>query len=162
MSAISGWGGRVRIGGAGGRSLPVGRWNVVERLDPVEVTTMEHGGRGGYVAGVTDWEVTFDCFWDTALGGILLNTSAVVPGEATNAGKDDANSSTNYLQVELFLDKNVGTVWSFGTVLVTNLSMDDEVRGVVRYTVSGINSQPVTFGGASPTSNFNVSRASSV
>ena len=156
MAAISGWGGRVRIGGAAGRSLPVGRWSATERMDPVEATTMEGVGQGTYAAGVTDWDVSFDCFWDTTIETILSNEPSVIPG---TSAKDYLNASTKVV-LELFLDRASATrKWIFQDgVLITNVTMDDEVRGVVRYTVTGIASRPVTFGGAAPTVNAGPAR----
>lgn len=153
MGAISGWGGRVRVGGVNGVALPVTRWTVTERTELPEVTTMEHYGQGSYAVGVRDWDVSFDCFWETALNP-LTGATNVIPG---NAGSY-LQSSLNSVVLDLFMDKSSATrVWTFNNVIVSDVATDSDVRGVVKYSVTGKGTALTTFGGAAPTATSAVS-----
>ncbi len=139
MGAISGWGGRVRVNTAGqgidtGTAMSVTRWTVNDRAEGVDATTMEHNGFPDYVSSVNEYDISFDCIYDTTLNPMLPtpNLNPGVSGGATAA-------TPVYVTITLTMDRAFSTTksWIFSRVLVTDMQMDDEVRGVVRYSVQG-------------------------
>ncbi len=146
MSAISGWTGRVNVSGT---AMPVTRWTVNNRADAIDVTTMEHAGLYGGASGVEEYDISFDCIYDTTLNPFLA-----VPN--LNPGVSGGSTATApvFLTVGLVLDRaNSATrSFSFPRVLLTDVQMDNEVRGVVRYSCQGKSTLGVTFvAGGAPT-----------
>lgn len=122
MAFVSGWGGRVKV--VSGTALPVLRWQVNATCELVDATagpTTHHT----YVQGYNDLEANFECLWDTNLDLLSTNSaSRIRPGDA--------------ITVWLYFDQNnVNRSWLFTNFLIASVEMDDEVRGVVKYQVTG-------------------------
>lgn len=133
-TAISGFRGRVVVGGA---TLLASKWSVTYKTELQDCSSFEEetGGAQGaitpisrYVASLSDMEFSIDAFYDVE-GGII---PAIKPGAS--------------VACELFTNK--GTSAAFGvpqsnakkfafTGVIENLTTDTEVRGVIKYTVSG-------------------------
>lgn len=155
MAAISGWGGRVSVNPTSGSSIASGtamsvtRWSINNRADAVDATTMEHQGLEDAVSGVEMYDISFECIYDTTLNPFLA-TPNLNPGRSGGASQ----VGSNYITVTLTMDRGAASArsWYFPRVLITDASMDDEVRGVVRYTVQGKSTLGVTFvAGSTPT-----------
>jgi hypothetical protein len=132
-TAISGFRGRVIVGTS---TLLASKWSVTYKTELQDCSSFEEetGGANGaitpisrYVASLSDMEVSIDAFYDVETGII----PALKPG-ATAA-------------CELFTNKGVsvphgtiGTARKFAfNVIIENLTTDTEVRGVIKYTISG-------------------------
>ena len=139
MGAISGWGGRVNLNST---AMPVTRWTLNNRADAIDVTTMEHQGLYGGVSGVEEYDISFDCIYDTTLNPFLAIPN-VNPGVSGGA----VPSASVFSAVGLVLDRaNSGTrSFTFPRVLLTDVQIDDEVRGVVRYSCQGKSTLGVAF-----------------
>lgn len=136
MAAIAGWNGSLSVGGT---TLPVTRWNISWKTDALEVTTMETTGPGtlmtplsAFTPGITDMDISFDAIWDTTVDPIVSSPPNLRPGTRITS---------------MTVSLAGGTSWTFTNVLLTDLNMDDEVRGIVKYTCSGkVSGSPVGTG----------------
>lgn len=132
MAAYAGFGGRVVVGryGVALRFLPAGRWSVRVTSEKVNVTTGAEAPSGvnRYLAGWFDVEATVDCFLVTDQDPFLRGEPAnLLPG--------------NTVYLELHVDRSrVTRKWVLPAFLVTDLTSDSEVRGVVKYTLTGCQS----------------------
>jgi hypothetical protein len=132
-TAISGFRGRVVVGGT---ALLASKWSVTYKTELQDCSSFEEvtGGANGaitpisrYVASLSDMEFSIDAFYDVE-GGII---PAIKPGSS--------------VACELFTNKGVeanfaagGAAKKFGfTGVIENLTTDTEVRGVIKYTLSG-------------------------
>ncbi len=156
MAAFSGFGGRVR---ASGSALTATRWQVMWKTDALDVTNFEViGGPAGlsvlstppgpptdaspfsqqgtdafggvatpvsaWCPGITDIDVTVDCYWDSSLSPFSKTAPLVVPGLI--------------VLCTLFYDRSTtGHSWGPVEILIDSVSMDDEVRGVIKWSFSG-------------------------
>ncbi len=157
MAAFSGFGGRVFVSGS---ALPATRWQVMWKTDALDVTNFEvlggpsntnglsappgppttnasqfsqsgtdaYGGVATPVSawcpGITDMDVTVDCYWDSAVSPFIKAAPLVVPGLIVTC--------------KLFYDRsNAGHLWGPVDILIDSVSMDDEVRGVIKWSFSG-------------------------
>ena len=131
MAAISGWEGQVLIGGA--TVLPVTRWNVSWKADAIDVTTMATGTGAvlgnlsspvsAWEVGITDMDCSFDAVWDMTMDPIGSSPPALRAG--------------NLIRASFFLSQANNIAYTFTRVRITEVNIDDEIRGVVKYTVSG-------------------------
>lgn len=126
MPAISGHHGRVKIG-PNGTVWRAHRWSVDWKVDDFDTLTFENYHVGVYTAGVTDYTVTFDAFWDTAQNPFAGNAGlGLVPGSTT--------------KVEILFHK-AGTLtsasFSFPEVLVVDARVETSVRDVIRLNFTG-------------------------
>jgi hypothetical protein len=132
-TAISGFRGRVIVGGS---TLLASKWSVTYKTELQDCSSFEEetGGANGaitpisrYVASLSDMEVSIDAFYDVETGII----PALKPGSTASC--------------ELFTNKGVAQPYAAaGTprkflfnVIIENLTTDTEVRGVIKYTISG-------------------------
>lgn len=145
MAAISGFGGSVLVGSA---TLPVGRWTVNIRGEMVDTSTFEHGLMHDYALVGREYEVTLDAFWDTNQNP-FSTPLFLVPG-----GTAPTQTSTQKVALTLrFCRADTTTrIFSFVSFLVENVSVDSEVRGVVKYSLSGRATRDVTFAQSAPAS----------
>lgn len=147
MAAISGFGGRVTIEDI---VMPAGRWTVNWRGENVDVSTFEHGLLKEYMLTAYDIEVTLDCFWDLGVNTFDANGPNLLPG-----GTTVSQIFTDSVGVELLYCRTDGInrLFDFPEVLIESVSVDDEVRGVIRYSVVGRVHRKVVFaaGGATQT-----------
>lgn len=135
MAFRSGWGGRVKVSDAiyagrhGHVHLPVSRWQISINTGAVDVTAGPATIRS-YIPDYTDVDIQFDCFWENELS-IFDFTSTVltlVPGlyvyvfVTTDATDPQSEFDASYI---------------LPSVLVTSVVVDSEVRGIVKYTVTG-------------------------
>lgn len=118
--AFSGKNARVRIGLA--TFLCGVKWTVNMRADELDTTCFENVGFGSVIAGVHEAEVTLEGIWENS---IHANPPDIMPG--------------NSLIVELFIDwQNLaGVKYFFPDLLVLSVNVDTEVRGLIKYTLSG-------------------------
>jgi hypothetical protein len=136
-TAISGFRGRVIVGTT---TLLASKWSVTYKTELQDCSSFEEetGGAQGaitpisrYVASLSDMEVSIDAFYDVETGII----PALKPGSSVDC--------------ELFTNKGAnpafgiaagvgGTAKKFAfNVIIENLTTDTEVRGVIKYTISG-------------------------
>lgn len=118
--AYSGKNARVLIGT--NTYLCAVKWTVDMRADELDVTCFNSAGQGRWKAGVHDQEITIEGLWET---GIHDNPPGLVPGD--------------YVTITLFVDfLNIVTqVYVFYDVLLLDVNVDAEVRGLVKYTIRG-------------------------
>ena len=148
MSAISGWGGRVAVSGAindvagRGSCLPILSWTLENRAEEIDVSVMG-SGFGDYISSITEYEVAFDCLYDTTLNPFLAS-----PFPNLNPGEISVVPSTTitYYTITLSMDNtNALRVHVLPRVLLTAVQVTDEVRGLVKYSVKGKSTRSSTF-----------------
>ena len=123
MGFYSGWGGRVVVSTEGvDKALPVGRWQVSFTCELVDRTVATSGDFREYLTGYKDIEATVDCFWESALN-VMREAPLIVPA--------------TFLKLYLYIDKNSLKGWRLHNFVISSVVMDDEVRGVVKYTFTG-------------------------
>lgn len=134
-TAISGFRGRVIVAGA---TLLASKWSVTYKTELQDASSFEEqtGGANGaltpisrYVASLSDMEASIDAYYDVDTGIV----PAIKPGAV--------------VAVELYTNKGAGVGVNFagaGTsrkfafqMVIENLTTDTEVRGVIKYTLSG-------------------------
>lgn len=133
--AISGFRGRVVVDGI---PLLATKWSVTYKTELQDASSFEEttGGAFGantpisrYVQSMSDLEFNVDAYYD-AIDGIIPNMkpgATVVLQLFTNKGEA---SGVNYA--------GAGATKKFMfTAIVENLTVDTEVRGVIKYTLSG-------------------------
>ena len=137
-TAISGFRGRVIVGTT---TLLASKWSVTYKTELQDCSSFEEetGGANGaitpisrYVASLSDMEVSIDAFYDIETGII----PALKPGSSVDCElyTNKAGSVTYGIPVT-----GIGTTakkFAF-KVLIENLTTDTEVRGVIKYTISG-------------------------
>ncbi len=146
MAAISGWSGRVRIQNlnaalhSGGVLMPATRWQVTWKADALDATTFENLAsvsagvsqatpQSSWLAGITDTDVSLDLLWDTTINPFISSPPGIGPGD--------------YSQVTLYFDTTAadksGTTafWLFSNCMWIDVVMDAEVRGIVKYSLTG-------------------------
>lgn len=136
-TAISGFRGRVIVGTS---TLLASKWSVTYKTELQDCSSFEEetGGANGaitpisrYVASLSDMEVSIDAFYDVETGII----PALKPGSSV-----DCELYTNKgASVPYGIPAGVGATskkFAF-KVLIENLTTDTEVRGVIKYTISG-------------------------
>ena len=132
-TAISGFRGRVTVGGT---TLLASKWSVTYKTELQDCSSFEEvtGGANGaitpisrYVASLSDLECSIDAFYDLDTGIVpaLKPGSKVACVLHTNKGIE-AN----------FAAGGAAKKFSF-EMIVENLTTDTEVRGVIKYTLSG-------------------------
>lgn len=136
-TAISGFRGRVIVGTS---TLLASKWSVTYKTELQDCSSFEEetGGANGaitpisrYVASLSDMEVSIDAFYDVETGII----PALKPGSSV-----DCELYTNKgASVAFGIAAGVGgTAKKFAfKVIIENLTTDTEVRGVIKYTISG-------------------------
>lgn len=136
-TAISGFRGRVIVGTT---TLLASKWSVTYKTELQDCSSFEEetGGANGaitpisrYVASLSDMEVSIDAFYDVETGII----PALKPGSSV-----DCELYTNKAaSVNFGIAAGVGgTAKKFAfKVIIENLTTDTEVRGVIKYTISG-------------------------
>lgn len=140
-TAISGFRGRVLINAVGNNTivaLLATKWSVTYKTELQDASSFEEttGGEFGgntpisrYVQSMSDLEFNIDAYYD-AIDGIIpaLKPGALVTLQLfTNKGLE---SGVNYA--------GAGDTKKFMfTAFVENLTVDTEVRGVIKYTLSG-------------------------
>ncbi len=128
MGSVAGWHGRVNVGGT---NLCATRWQLTWKVDDLDVTCFEHGAVLGtetpvskHIPGITDIDVMFDCYWENNIDVFSNIPPFLQPGSFAN--------------VDLYLDKaSASAYWDTASVLITDVVMDTEVRGVIKYSVTG-------------------------
>lgn len=123
MAVYSGKFARIQIGGV---NLTSTRWTVNCKVDALDITTQSDLGYGRYQGGVMDADISFEAFWDGT------NNPFNVPSLKPNST----------VAITIFVDRvnlpNAATqTFIFPEVFVESVSTDAEVRGMVKYTVSG-------------------------
>ena len=139
MAAISGWSGGVTLGL--GVKLPITRWQVTWQIEKIDITNAEDspsifgadvntpGGRT-YLPGYETFTISFDCFWDKTLNPFF------------QGGNDLRVSRRKGVPLTVYLVSD-STSWAFDQFFVENFTMESEIRGVVKYSVTGYqNSYP--------------------
>lgn len=134
-TAISGFRGRVIVAGA---TLLASKWSVTYKTELQDASSFEEqtGGANGaltpisrYVASLSDMEASIDAYYDVDTGIV----PAIKPGAV--------------VEVQLFTNKGAGAGVNFAgagavrkfqfQMVIENLTTDTEVRGVIKYTLSG-------------------------
>lgn len=120
MATYSGKNARVRIGGA--TFLCAVKWSVSAKVDELDTTCFENSGFATYIGGIHEADVSIEGNWEN-------NIHANPPNIGPNAT----------LALELFIDATnlAGVKFTFPALLVTNCTVDVEVRGIVKYTITG-------------------------
>lgn len=131
-TAISGFRGRVNIGGV---NLLASKWSVTYKTELQDCSSFEEvtGVNGAltpisrYVASLSDMECSIDAFYDldTGLVPALRPGSKVTCNLFTNKGIDANFGAPGAAQKFTF------------DMIIENLTTDTEVRGVIKYTLSG-------------------------
>lgn len=133
-TAISGFRGRVTVGGA---TLLASKWSVTYKTELQDCSSFEEetGGAQGaitpisrYVASLSDMEVSIDAFYDIETGII----PALKPG-TTAACELFTNKGAS---AQFGIPASAARKFAFN-VIIENLTTDTEVRGVIKYTISG-------------------------
>ena len=138
MPIVTGHDARARItfAGAGAMTMHAVRYSVMWRVDALDETSFINANFGQYNFGVMDFEISMDLLYDTlsdpfavtGLGGI--DTAQNVFALALQPG--------TFIGVTLDVtEANATRVWTFPVVMVTDVRMDDAVRDLVRYSVTG-------------------------
>lgn len=148
--ALSGYRGRVSIASTNAANAAVDnnllatKWSLTYKTELQDCSTFEEvtGGSGGaatpisrYVAALTDMEVSIDCYYDVANGwigalrpGLELNAILYV-NKAGNINYGNLNG-TNVNDT----DEDRKVTFRF---IIESCTYDVEVRGVVKYSISG-------------------------
>lgn len=118
MATYAGKRARVQVNGS---NLCATKWSVTNKVDELDVTCFEGNGFAAYDAGVYDADITFDAFWE-------YNVHAAPPLLVAGANA----------VIRLYIDYGAlaGTYFNFPTALLTNVTVDAEVRGMVKYSVT--------------------------
>ncbi len=149
MGAISGWGGALSISTTvsgifgGGTRLPILGWSITNRVDPLDVTLMGQKGYEDCLSGVTTYDLSFECLYDTTLNPFLAIPN-LNPGEA----EDFASSSNTYYTASFFMDKTATDGrrgYKFPRIMLLEVTLTDEVKGMVKYSVSAKSSRSGTY-----------------
>lgn len=118
--AYSGKNARVYVGDS--LYLCAVKWTVDMRADELDVTCFNSAGQGRWKAGVHDQEITIEGLWES---GFHANPPDIRTGMA--------------VKIVLFVDFiNANTqAYTFYDVLLLDVNVDAEVRGLVKYTIRG-------------------------
>ncbi len=139
MSFYSGKFARVRINGV--TNLASVKWTLLSKVEEVDDSSFEDAPFTRVRPALKSAELTIDGFWEE---DIHQNPPDLSPGQ--------------YITVELFPDaiQLPGRRYYFPLVLVCSLSIDAEVRGIVKYTLSGKSDGAYAFFDQNVTVNPNV------
>lgn len=131
-TAISGFRGRVNVGGV---NLLASKWSVTYKTELQDCSSFEEvtGVNGAltpisrYVASLSDMECSIDAFYDLDTGLVpgLRPGTKVTCNLFTNKGIDANFGAPGAAQKFTF------------DMIIENLTTDTEVRGVIKYTLSG-------------------------
>jgi hypothetical protein len=125
MAILTGYLGFVRFNnqGTGLSSFHATHWTVDWRVDPIDTSTFINSGVGTYTPGVFDYDITVDFIYDTLDNAFAVKTN-FTPGFD--------------VETELFLiEGNVTQRFYFPKVMISNMRIDDSIRDVVRYSMTG-------------------------
>jgi hypothetical protein len=132
MAFQSGKGGQVRVG-ASPTVVKCKKWEVEDVVQKLEVTNAESGGKGEYIGGIEDGNVTLELDYDLGASTPMLTTWT--PGAVIAT-------------VKLYIGTTAGAFWLFTSFYVESFTVTSEVRGVVTCAVKGSATggltQPVT------------------
>ncbi len=106
-------------------SMQATRWTVEWRVDAIDTSCLRNHGWGIYTPGVTDFDISVDCIYDTtdnpfASSGVL--------------GIGPATTFRTFLALNEAL-ANEG--FNFPRVLLMDVRIDDSIRDVIRYSLRG-------------------------
>jgi len=150
--ALSGYRGRVRIqntaGGAVDADLLATKWSLTYKTELQDASTFEEvtGGATGantpisrYVASMTDMEISIDAYYDVNNGwiatlrpGTELSAILYINKPQSAAAGNIAKNSAGANVPDESPTRSVAI-----TFLVENCTYDVEVRGVVKYSITG-------------------------
>lgn len=107
----------------GATTMHATRFTVAWKVDEFDVTTFANYGGGQYASGISDWDLSFDAFYDTS-DNPFSNAVNIVPGAQ--------------LAVRVQFNRNLGNNpgWYFPNVLFLTVNNDSSVRDVIRYSVT--------------------------
>ncbi len=119
------------------------KWTLDMRADELDSTCFNSAGQGRWLAGVHDQEITIEGLWEL---GLHANPPNINPGD--------------FVKIELFVDfvNSAAQVYTFYDVLLLDVNVDAEVRGLVKYTIRGkarSTSSTLPVGNTLPTSEQN-------
>lgn len=120
MAALAGFLGRIIVNGT---NLHAYHWTIDAKVDDFDVTTFENFGVGQYEAGIADFDISFDAYYDPVdnpFNGPLNLTPGFFAAITIRYNKAGATQS-----------------WTFPNVLITSVHNETGVRDVIRYTVTG-------------------------
>lgn len=123
--AFSGKNARVslQLYGDGATTFLTGvKWTAHMRADELDVTNFNTVGQGDYVAGVHDFDFSMEGTWEN---NIHASPPAILPGNVYT------------LTVYVDIVNAVGRTFSSANFQVFDVSVDAEVRGIVKYSISG-------------------------
>lgn len=114
--------------------LTATRFTISTRGDELEVTSFESNGNAlinnnlftEYQAGISEAELSFDAYWDSAMNP-HINAPFIVAGQRVNS-------------VIVNLDRQIAgnaRTYTFTDFYCLDVTIEAEVRGIVRYSVRG-------------------------
>ena len=106
------------------------KWTITARCEEVDVSAFEDGPYVRVRPGMRDAEISVEGFWEETLH---QNPPDLVMGE--------------YVSLALYPDRNnlPGRFFYFPLILITQLAIDAEVRGLVKITLTGKADGPFNF-----------------
>ncbi len=119
MPTYSGKNARVSVGG---NFLCVVKWTINGKVDELDVSCTESGGFAEYKGGVQEADVTLEGFWELNEHDPAFNIMPNV-NQAVVIAIDVVNA--------------VGSVWTFPALFISGVTIDAEVRGMVKITITG-------------------------
>lgn len=130
---LEGWAGRVGFGAAGPTYYPVTHWTVTTKVETADITRAEDFSASYPIANTTvrtyvpvacDIDATIEMLWDKTLNPLHSSTTpSLRPAQKVFA----------YLS----LDKANATCLFSLYLLLTDMTIDQEVRGVCKVTLIG-------------------------
>ncbi len=106
-------------------SMQATRWTVEWRVDAIDTSCLRNHGWGIYTPGVTDFDVSVDCIFDTTDDPFTSGGSLSLGAGSTFRAK----LSLSEAHASLFFD--------FPRVLLMDVRVDDSIRDVIRYSLRG-------------------------
>lgn len=98
------------------------KWTATLRADELDVTNFNTAGQGDYVAGVHDFDFNMEGTWES---NIHANPPAILPG--------------NVYGLIVYIDAvNLpNAAFASANFIIFDVSVDAEVRGIVKFNISG-------------------------
>ncbi len=122
MPALAGFRGRITVNGT--TMLRAHRVSINQKVDEFDVTAFENNANGDYIAGIQDFDITIDAYYDPTDNPFTTPLN-LVPGAILTS-------------VVIKLNKALGAVqqYSFPSLLVVTCNQEFGVRDTVHYSIT--------------------------